>query len=126
MDKQLAASLQETLLLQRANLLAQIAELRGGDVGRAEASAEHFGKSEDNRAQTNTARDLELALDARETAELVAVDAALQRIKSGTYGQCVACGVDIAVARLHAAPEAERCVDCQEKSELELAQVPGA
>ncbi len=126
MDTQLTASLQETLLLQRANLRVQIADLRGGNVGRAEASAEHFGQSEDNRAQTNTARDLELALDARETAELVAVDADLQRIKSGTYGQCVACGAGIAIARLQAAPEAERCVDCQEKSELELAHVPGA
>ena len=126
MDKQLTVSLQNVLLLQRNALLAQIADLRGGNVGRAEASAEHFGKSEDNRAQTNTARDLELALDAHETAELVAVDAALQRIKNGSYGECVACGVDIAIARLHAAPEAERCVDCQQKSELELAQIPSA
>ena len=126
MDKQLTVSLQNVLLLQRNALLAQIADLRGGNVGRAEASAEHFGKSEDNRAQTNTARDLELALDAHETAELVAVDAALQPIKNGSYGQCVACGVDIAIARLHAAPEAERCVDCQQKSELELAQIPSA
>ena len=125
MDKQHAASLQEALLLQRANLTLQIADLRGGNVGRADASAEHFGRSEDSRAQTNTARDLELALDARETAELAAVDAALQRIKSGSYGQCVACGVDIAIARLQAAPEVERCVDCQEKSELELANVRG-
>ena len=126
MDKQLTVSLQNVLLLQRNALLAQIADLRGGNVGRAEASAEHFGKSEDTRAQTNTARDLELALDAHETAELVAVDAALQRIKNGSYGECVACGVDIAIARLHAAPEAERCVDCQQKSELDLAQIPSA
>ena len=126
MDKQLSVSLQNVLLLQRTALLAQIADLRGGNVGRAEASAEHFGKSEDNRAQTNTDRDLELALDARETAELVAVDAALQRIKNGSYGQCVTCGVDIAIARLHAAPEVERCVDCQQKSELELAHLPSA
>ena len=125
MDKQHAASLQEALLLQRANLTLQIADLRGGNVGRADASAEHFGRSEDSRAQTNTARDLELALDARETAELAAVDAALQRIKSGSYGQCVVCGVDIAITRLQAAPEVERCVNCRKKSELEFTNVRG-
>lgn len=126
MDKQLSASLKKELLLQRVTLLAQIADLRGGTVGRAEASAEHFGQSEDTRAQASTARDLELALDARETAELTAVDAALQRIEIGLYGQCTECGVEIPGARLHAAPEAERCIDCQEKSELSHRKPPTA
>jgi DnaK suppressor protein len=117
MDSQLAASFEAALLLQRATLVAQIADLRGGHVGRAAASAEHFGPSEDTRAQANSARDLELALDARETAELAAVNAALQRINMGVYGQCVECGVEIAIARLKVAPEAQRCIGCQEKSE---------
>ena len=50
-------------------------------------------------------------------AELAAVDAALKRIEDGVYGQCTECGAEIPGARLHAAPEAERCIDCQEKSE---------
>ena len=117
MDKQLSASLKKDLLLQRVTLLAQIADLRGGTVGRAEASAEHFWQSEDTRAQASTARDLELALDARETAELAAVDAALKRIEEGVYGQCMDCGVDIPAPRLHAKSEAARCIDCQDKRE---------
>ena len=117
MDKQLSASLKKELLLQRVTLLVQIADLRGGTVGRAEASAEHFGQSEDTRAQASTARDLELALDARETAELAAVDAALKRIEDGVYGLCADCGVVIPAPRLHAAPEAARCINCQERSE---------
>ena len=117
MDKQLSASLKKELLLQRVTLLVQIADLRGGTVGRVEASAEHFGQSEDTRAQASTARDLELALDARETAELAAVDAALKRIEDGVYGLCADCGVVIPALRLHAAPEAARCIDCQERSE---------
>ncbi len=126
MDQQLTAYSQNALLLQRTALLTQIADLRGGNVGRAEASAEHFGQSDDNRAQTNTARDLELALDARETAELAAVDAALKRIDSGSYGQCVDCGVDIALARLRAAPEVPRCINCQEKTEFGTRDAPTA
>jgi DnaK suppressor protein len=108
---------QTQLLAQRASLLEQLANLRGGSVGRAEASAEHFGRPEDSDAQVNTARDLEFALDERETAELRLVDAALARIKAGTYGQCVDCGVDIPAARLQAAPHAARCIACQEKTE---------
>ena len=105
------------LLARRASLLEQLASLRGGTVGRAEASAEHFGRPEDSTAQVSTARDLEFALDARETAELDQVDAALRRIEAGTYGQCIDCGVEIPAARLQATPEASRCIACQEKAE---------
>ena len=108
----------KTLLLQqRATLLAQLAALRGGPVSRAEASAEHFAGRQDSTASTATERELEFALDARETEELSAVDAALQRIALGTYGECTDCGVDIPPARLQAAPEAPRCIACQEKTE---------
>jgi len=86
-------------------------------LGRAEASAEHFSGAEDTDAQVNSARDLEFALDDRESAEIRLVDAALERIKTGGYGQCLDCGEDIPAARLHAAPEAPRCIACQEKVE---------
>jgi DnaK suppressor protein len=105
------------LLAQRASLQGQLATLRGGDVSRAEASAAHFAQREDSQAQTTTAKDLEFALDARETEELGAVTAALQRIDAGTYGECTDCGIHIPAARLQATPEAARCIACQEKAE---------
>ncbi|OGB31150.1 MAG: conjugal transfer protein TraR [Burkholderiales bacterium RIFCSPLOWO2_12_FULL_61_40] len=105
------------LLQQRASFLAQLASLRGGVMGRVEASADHFGQHEDSTAQTATERELEFALDDHESKELAAVDAALQRIEDGTYGQCTACGITIPLARLQAAPEAERCIACQQKAE---------
>ena len=108
---------QAKLLQQRASLAAQLSALRGGPIGRVEASADHFGRHEDSTAQTATERELEFALDDHETKELAAVDAALQRIEDGSYGQCTACGVTIPRARLQAAPEAERCIACQEKAE---------
>ena len=117
MDKQLISLFKKQLLEQRASLQIQIASLRGGAISRAQASADHFGQPEDTRAQMITERDLEFALDARETAELAAVDAALKRIEDGVYGQCADCGVDIPAPRLHAAPEAARCVHCQDKRE---------
>lgn len=107
----------EKLLQQRASLVAQLTTLRGGPIGRVEASADHFSGRSDSTAQIATERDLEFALDDHETTELAAVNAALQRIEAGTYGRCTACDVAIPLARLQAAPEAERCIACQEKAE---------
>lgn len=118
MSTQITAPFKKQLLEQRASLLGQLAALRGGTVGRAEASAAHFGeRAEDSRAQMATERELEFTLDARESAELDAIDAALKRIEDGVYGICTECGVDIPAARLHAAPETPRCVSCQDKAE---------
>ena len=117
MDKQLVSLFKKQLLEQRASLQIQIASLRGGTISRAQASADHFGQPEDSRAQMVTERDLEFALDARETAEFAAVDAALKRIEDGVYGQCADCGVDIPAPRLHVKPEAATCIACQGKRE---------
>ncbi len=117
MNQQQAAPYQHQLLDLRAALLSQMAEQRGGVVSRADVAAEHFGRPEDSSAQLATERELEFALGERETAELGAIDAALARIEAGTYGDCTDCGVHIPAARLHATPEAPRCIPCQEKVE---------
>lgn len=118
MSTQITAPFKKQLQEQRAALLAQLASLRGGSVGRAEASAAHFSERElDSRAQMESERELEFTLDARESAELDAIDAALKRIENGSYGICTDCGVDIPAARLHAAPETPRCISCQDKLE---------
>ena len=111
------AAYREQLLGMRAALLAQMAQQRGGLVGRAEVAAEHFGRPEDSQAQVATEREIEFALGERETMELSAIDNALARIEAGTFGECTDCGISIPAARLHAAPETHRCVHCQEKQE---------
>ncbi|MEZ5650005.1 MAG: TraR/DksA family transcriptional regulator [Burkholderiaceae bacterium] len=50
----------------------------------------------------------------RDIAEMRALDAALERMLAGHYGQCIDCGEDIAQARLRAEPSAARCITCQE------------
>jgi DnaK suppressor protein len=116
MTTQSTASFKKQLLAQRAGLLEQLRSLRDNE-GRAEASAEHFAPAQDSTAQVSTAREMELTLDARESTELGLVDAALRRIEDGIYGLCIDCGATIPAARLHAAPEALRCIACQEKAE---------
>jgi DnaK suppressor protein len=117
MDKHSNEPFKNQLLTQRSQLLEQIALLRGGAVGRAQASAEHFAPSQDSTAQTASERDLELALDAREVTELEQIDLALLRMEDGSYGHCADCSADIPVARLHAAPATLRCLACQATSE---------
>lgn len=113
MDSTQAAPYRQQLLTLQAELLAQLAAQRGGQVSRADVAAEHFGQPEDSHAQTTTERELEFAISEHETAHLGAIDAALARIGAGTYGECTDCGTDIALARLQAQPEALRCIPCQ-------------
>lgn len=44
--------------------------------------------------------------------ELRMIDAALDRTRTDTYGMCVACGADIAPARLDLLPATPFCADC--------------
>ncbi|MEO7400231.1 MAG: TraR/DksA family transcriptional regulator [Polaromonas sp.] len=121
MKQQKLADHKAKLLAMRAALEAQISDQRGGAGSRADAAADRFGHPEDSRAQTNTERELEFALSDREAEELAVIDAALSRLETGIYGECIACGVQIPAARLDASPEVARCIPCQEKVEQRLA-----
>lgn len=107
----------ERLLHERTQLLQRIAQERGGLVSRADMAAEHDVRSFDDRAQAISERNDEFAMNEHETAELGDIEAALERIDAGTYGQCTDCGVSISPARLNAYPTAKRCIDCQTVSE---------
>lgn len=52
-------------------------------------------------------------LQEREEARLAALDEALARMKSGTYGVCSACGEAISFDRLFVVPEADDCGTCR-------------
>lgn len=61
--------------------------------------------------------ELQAALLARLLDRAAALDEALNRVESGSYGVCVACGEEIFQTRLMAVPEALRCTRCQEEAE---------
>jgi DnaK suppressor protein len=105
------------LIAARKQLLERIAHERGGLVSRADMAADHFDNSFQSRAQIQTERQTEFALNEHETAELGDLDAALERIEAGTYGVCTDCGITIAAARLKVYPTAKRCIDCQTVAE---------
>lgn len=117
MNAPISDTFDQQLRQMRSDVLAQLRAQRGGEIGRAEAAAEAREHQSDDWAQADAERDLAFALEERESAELIAIDAALRRIADGSYGLCDDCGARIATARLHASPTALRCVGCQEKTE---------
>ena len=55
----------------------------------------------------------------REQNHLKKIDAALEKMEDGTFGECESCGEQIAVARLMARPVAQPCIDCKTEQENE-------
>ena len=60
---------------------------------------------------------VELAQSLRDAGEIQAIDAALERLRDGSYGTCAGCGEAIGAQRLLAQPTALRCADCQQRFE---------
>ncbi|HRP95719.1 MAG TPA: TraR/DksA family transcriptional regulator [Rhodocyclaceae bacterium] len=61
--------------------------------------------------------DVDNAMVHRDIGEIREIDAALQRIADGRYGQCIDCGNPIDHERLLAVPTALRCFPCQDRHE---------
>jgi DnaK suppressor protein len=118
------SELRRLIEARRAVLLAEIR----ADVERLEGDGYARLVGEVRDAADDSVADLvsdvdraDLARDARELQEL---DAALARMRDGSFGRCVDCGVEIELARLRAQPGARRCLRCQEIREKTFAQ-PG-
>ncbi len=69
--------------------------------------------------QANILHNISKKILERETAKLVKINSALSKIDSGIFGLCEECEELIAIKRLEARPEAELCIVCAEKAELE-------
>ncbi|GAB3187320.1 TraR/DksA family transcriptional regulator [Hydrogenophaga aquatica] len=117
MSQNISDTFAQQLQQMRSDVIAQIRAQRGGKIGRAEAAGDRHDVQSGDWTQVDGERNLAMALDERESAELTAIDEALKRIESGQYGLCIDCGVDIPTARLHASPTTLRCLACQDKAE---------
>ena len=62
-------------------------------------------------------RDLATGILERDFADIRLVEAALTRIKNGTYGLCLRCDETISLNRLRVMPHAAFCVNCPEAAE---------
>jgi RNA polymerase-binding protein DksA len=68
---------------------------------------------------TQQALERDLAIHSLDRSSTLAkrIQAALDRLEGGSYGECMECGDEIASKRLKAIPWAELCISCQETSD---------
>lgn len=109
----------------RNKLLERLRELE--EHHKQELDAIHLSQTQHDEvldrgeeAAADADRELLMAIDAHWVDELTQVKAALQRIDSGLYGVCEACGNEIEPARQQANPSASRCIQCQETHEAKI------
>lgn len=110
-------------LQQRAKVLGSelrdaAAERRDAGPGKRPGETPDDAGDQGEQVQRDEVREAEQNRDATELAD---IEAALQRMDAGGYGECVDCGIDIPPARLQAQPAAVRCVACQQKFEASSA-----
>jgi len=96
----------------RAALMSRLAELdsRLHDI-EAELDAEH-SKDWDDAAVEHESDEVLEQLGKSGQQEIARIRAALQRMRDGTYGECVRCGAQISGERLETLPETPLCKEC--------------
>ena len=113
----------------------RLVELRSrlrGDVNQMADSALKKTRSETNGdlssmpihmadiGSDNFEQEFTLSLMENEEDTLGSIETALERIESGTFGECDECGVKIPKTRLNAIPFAVLCVKCAEQVEKKV------
>ena len=102
------------MLLDRQQELQNEVRSRMEDIRSAGPPAvQRLGEDADADAQ----QEVELAMIQIKAETLKRIDAALERIEAGGYGDCVACGDEIPKNRLKALPFAVRCTACEHERE---------
>ena len=99
-----------------AELEASVSVVQGGgagDAGEISSLDQHPADSGTNLVDA----DREEATLEIVRAQQERVRDALARLDAGSYGKCVDCGRELPDERLEVRPEAERCVDCQQRAE---------
>ena len=100
------------LSAERSHLAEQLAAL----VARAQRIESRLTQprsadSEDRASEAEDDDTLE-SEDSLVMRQIISVRAAIGRIDSGHYGECISCGAAISAARLAAVPEASLCSAC--------------
>lgn len=76
------------------------------------------------QASLGNIQDMSLTLRDRQLETLRNIDAAIERVKSATYGVCSECTNKIESKRLQACPETSLCIRCKEIEEEQARNAP--
>jgi len=104
---------QKVLLLQKEQLLGNARKALSGDI---HLDPDDF-PDEIDTASSEIGLSFIGRLRERERGLLNKINAALEKIEQGVYGECENCGEEIGLKRLEARPVAELCIDCKAEQE---------
>jgi DnaK suppressor protein len=108
------ATTHEVLRTEQARARQRVAALEREFAGLAEAASSAGTDDEHDPEGATLAFERQHAAALLEAAreQVAAVDAALERLADGRYGECDRCGRPIGEDRLAARPAARTCIDC--------------
>jgi DnaK suppressor protein len=101
------------LLAQREDLAGNARKVLSGDI---HVDPDDFPDEMDT-ASSEVNLQFTGRLREREQGLLSKIEAALDKIEEGIYGECTNCGEEIGVKRLKARPVAELCIECKSEQE---------
>ena len=104
---------QKMLLQQKEQLLGNARKALSGDI---HLDPDDF-PDEIDTASSEIGLSFIGRLRERERGLLNKINAALEKIEQGVYGECENCGEEIGIKRLEARPVAELCIDCKAEQE---------
>jgi DnaK suppressor protein len=123
--KKLLEELEATLRRKRSVLLQDVTESLVGMQAVTDERESEFEES----AQKDLMTKLVSRLKERDQRTIREIDAALDRIAAGVYGECARCENEIGIGRLRALPTTMLCIDCataREKRQQSVSAEGGA
>jgi phage/conjugal plasmid C-4 type zinc finger TraR family protein len=111
------SAIQAALEARRVALRAEVKVQMQGSGDERVVGLRNRLEETDDWAVADSLAELDIAGLRHALNELTEVDAALARLRDGSYGECSDCGEPIAPARLSAYPTATRCIECQQTFE---------
>jgi len=114
MDVELLEEYRKSLELRRAEVTVAMQKAIEQERDRSAAIATQDSA---DKAADSYEKELLYSLSHESRVALQHCDAALKRIKNGSFGVCDACGEEIEARRLKALPWAGYCLSCQDKKE---------
>lgn len=100
-------------LVERRRVAADMVAAFSAEAREALLTADNSDRFDDE-CQIGTGNDESFALASNAYALVNDIDAALQRLASGVYGFCRACGDEIPYRRLKAVPATSLCFECSD------------
>ena len=107
----------ERLLALRARLQGDMTQMADNTLNKDHTNTTSMPNHMAELGSGNFDQELTLTLLGSENDALDQIEAAIERIEDGSYGQCETCGVKIPKSRLEAIPYAALCVQCASQRE---------